>query len=87
MDSIHRNNTHDGLFIAKEGDIEKGYIQYDWLSSDELAIMHTVVDPAYRGQGIAKSLVDAVVVYAQANKKLVKPVCSYAAKVLRGTLD
>jgi len=83
MEIIHLPNTKDGLFVAQEGDIRKGYIQYDCLSADELAIMHTVVDPAYRGQGIAKALVDAVVAYAQANNIRIKPVCSYAAKVLR----
>ncbi|MBR0374027.1 MAG: N-acetyltransferase [Mogibacterium sp.] len=44
------------------------------------AIMHTNVDPAYGGQGIAGRLVAAVVDAARAEGVKVVPVCSYAVR-------
>ena len=42
-------------------------------------ITHTLVPEAFRGQGVAKVLVDAAVAYARANGMKVKPTCSYVA--------
>lgn len=41
--------------------------------------MHTGVDPAYGGQGIAGKLLELVVNAAKAEKVRIDPVCSYAA--------
>ena len=45
-------------------------------------IVHTEVDPAYGGKGIAKRLVYRIVEAAERRKKKVISVCSYAVKVL-----
>ena len=45
-------------------------------------IVHTEVDNAYQGQGIAKKLVECIIENAQKQNKKVIADCSYAKKVI-----
>ena len=54
-------------------------------SGPDIVVTHTWVDPGRRGQGDAKRLVDAVVAYARAENARIVPLCSYVAKVTRGS--
>ena len=64
MDNIgHSPSQTGGKFFA--GD--KGYLTYEWDSPTVFAILHTVVEEPYRGQGIAKALLDAAVAFAREN--------------------
>lgn len=45
-------------------------------------VIHTEVDPDYGGRSIAKRLVLAVAEAARAEGRKLKPLCSYAARVL-----
>lgn len=45
-------------------------------------IVHTVVDPAYQGQGIAKKLVLGVIENAKSENIQVIADCSYAKKII-----
>ena len=54
-------------------------------SGPDLVVTHTWVDPSRRGQGDAKRLVDALVAFARAEKSKIVPLCSYVAKVTRGS--
>ena len=83
MEIIQKNNTKDGLFIAQVDGNRMGYIQYEWFEPKALGLMHTVVRPEYRGHGVAKALLDAVVHYARANGVLIHAVCSYAVNEFR----
>ncbi len=57
----------------------------DYVDGDSgWTIVHTEVDPEYSGRGIAKRLVYKVTEAAERRKKAVIPVCSYAARVLKG---
>ena len=47
-------------------------------------ITHTEVDPAYGGQGIARKLIEALIEAARHDGAKIVPVCSYAAKMMRG---
>lgn len=49
------------------------------------AITHTFVDPKYRGQGIARQLVQAVIDKAEAEDKKILPLCPYAHRVFEET--
>ncbi len=81
MEIKHTNNQENGIFEAFENGKRIGYLSYDWESDSVFATMHTVVDPEYRGQGIAKSLLDAAVAYARENGYKIRPVCPYVEKV------
>lgn len=50
--------------------------------NNKLIVNHTYVDPAYRGNNYARSLVDEVVKLARSENKKIVPVCSYVDKVL-----
>lgn len=45
---------------------------------NELTITHTVVNPLFRGQGIAKILMEKVINEAKEKGLKIIPVCSYA---------
>ena len=50
--------------------------------NDTWNIIHTVVLDEYQGQGIAKKLVDYVILKAKENNKILTADCSYANKVI-----
>ncbi len=81
MEIKHTNNQENGIFEAFVNGKRIGYLSYDWESDSVFAIMHTVVDPEYRGQGIAKSLLDAAVDFARENGYKILPICTYVEKV------
>lgn len=67
--------------MAYDGDKEIGECCYD-VSAEAWTIVHTGVNPDYRGKEIAKRLVYKGVEAAEKRKLRVIPVCSYAEKVL-----
>lgn len=80
MEITHKNNSRDGYFIAEENGKRMGYISYEWMNDSVFAIMHTVVEPAFQGKGIAKMLLDAAVAYARENDLKIHAVCSYVVR-------
>ena len=52
----HTASANGGSFSAWDGGLRMGYLSYEWASPEVLAIMHTVVEEAFRGQGVAKVL-------------------------------
>lgn len=58
-----------------------GYLTYEILDGC-LDIQHTVVDSAFRGQGLGKILLDRAKEYADINGLKIIPTCSYAKKML-----
>lgn len=66
---------------AYDGDVEIGKCEFEVLN-DTWNIVHTVVDNQYRGQGIAKKLVQCVKENAEKYHKQLTASCSYAKKVL-----
>lgn len=80
MEITQKNNSRDGYFIAEENGKRMGYIAYEWMNESVFAIMHTVVEPAFQGQGIAKALLDEAVRYARENGLRIHAVCSYVVR-------
>ena len=58
-----------------------GRLDYS-LRSDVMTIVHTEVDPALEGKGVAGRLVKAALEHARANGLKVVPVCEYAASYM-----
>lgn len=83
-------NTNNNLEI-KKGNL-KFYIGEDESNAlakitfiykeNDLVIEHTIVSDALKGQGVARSLVEAVVDFAKKENIKIIPVCDYAKKVL-----
>ncbi|MBR3406206.1 MAG: N-acetyltransferase [Bacteroidales bacterium] len=82
MEITHKNNLEQGFFLAEEDGVRMGYLSYEWVSDIAFAIMHTVVEPAFQGRGVARALLDAAVAFARENSYKIRPVCPYAEKVM-----
>lgn len=64
-------------FVAYNDDGQQlGEIVYEPKDGDLLAT-HTRVGDAYRGQGIAEKLLDALAAHAEKEGKKIVPICSY----------
>ena len=83
MEIIHGTTQEGGIFFADENGQRMGYLSYEWADESVFAILHTVVDEAFRGQGIAKALLDAAVAFAQENNYKIRPVCPYAEAMFK----
>ena len=66
--------------LAFDEDEQVGYCEVEEKIDSTWAITHTVVDEAYRGQGLAEKLVDKVCDQARGNYLKILPICSYAVK-------
>ena len=81
IEITHKNNPESGFFLAEEDGSRMGYLSYEWASETVFAIMHTVVEEAFQGRGVAKALLNASVEFARENGYRIRPVCPYAEKV------
>ncbi len=57
-----------------------GKIEFEYFE-DSIAVTSTYVNPEYRGQNIARMLVDEVVMKARKENKQIIPVCSYVLRL------
>lgn len=78
MEITHKNGAESGSFVAEENGKRMGYLSYEWASKTVFAIMHTVVEDAFRGQGVARALLNAAVDFARENGYRIRPICPYA---------
>ena len=83
MEITHKNGPESGFFLAEEDGKRMGYLSYEWANPSKFAIMHTVVEEAFQGRGVAKALVSAAVAFARENGFKVMPVCPYAEKLFQ----
>ena len=79
MELVKEENTFRHYNAVGEMDAEITFqVEKDVLIAD-----HTFVDPAYRGQGIGKLLVDKLANYARENQKKIHPTCSYVVNLFK----
>ncbi len=81
MQINHDKEKHQFIIISDNGG-KMGEIEYS-PHGDTLSATHTWVDDAFRGQGVAGKLLDALVEYAVANKLKIIPVCSYVVDAFK----
>lgn len=60
-----------------------GFIHFYLDEKGRYVVDSTVVDPAFRGQGLANHLMQAIITLARKEKKYIYPVCSFAVRVLQ----
>ena len=75
-----KDNTFTVLVYV--GEDKAGFISgfFDF-SKKTMTVLHTVVKPEYRGQGLAKVLLLSAVSYAREKGYKIIPVCSYVLSV------
>ena len=77
MEIKRTEQDSEGLFEAFDGQERMGYMSYTWDNDEQMAIEHTVVDPAFGGRGVASELLNYAADYARENHKKIRAVCSF----------
>ena len=77
----HTVNSRSGVFKLTVGGQELGELHWRRRGPGKVDANHTLVHPAARGQGIARSLVDALAAWARDEKTKVIPSCWYVQEV------
>ncbi len=71
--------NNKGIFTAFiQEDVPAGTMQFYLRDNHIMVITHTIVKPAFEGQGVGKALVLAGIEYAKENNYKILPLCSFA---------
>ncbi len=81
MQVIQKNGPKHGTFIATNGGDVIGEMTYFWSGDNHFVINYTEVPDLYRGQGVAKKMVEKAVEYARENHCTIYPQCGYVRAV------
>lgn len=74
-----KEETSQIVLVNEEGN-QIGEITWETLADGTMAINHTGVNSDYRGQNLARKLLDAAVAKARNEHKKISPVCPYVQK-------
>lgn len=77
IEIVHIQELSTGIFEAMMNGKKVGELTYRKQGNNCWIVNHTEVAEQCKGQGIARLLVDAVVLYAKKNGYYILPVCSY----------
>jgi len=80
----HERADARGAFVMKRGGRQLGELTYT-IAGNHMTIHHTGVEPALRGTGAAKKLVDAAVQWARAENLKLASRCDYASALFAKT--
>ena len=69
-------HEEQGRFVITVDGAEAGFAEYQDLDNGVRNFNHTVVDSAYKGQGLSKILIKEALDNAKSNNLSVKPTCS-----------
>ena len=75
-------NDDDGRYEIRVGDILAGFTQFRVDRRGNLAFPHTEVDPAFRGRGLAQTVVAEAMADSARRGDTVVPHCPLVAKYL-----
>jgi uncharacterized protein len=73
----HEEDGDDGIFFLERDGVRIAEMTYRRSSGSLILIDHTEVDPGLRGQGVARSLLDAAVAWARQTNTKISATCSY----------
>lgn len=74
------DNKH-GTFEIFDADVKAGEMAYTWAGDSMFIIDHTDVEDQFRGQGIGRQLLDALVAFAREREIKVIPLCPFSKSV------
>jgi predicted GNAT family acetyltransferase len=75
------DDTKHGTFEIFDADVKAGEMAYTWAGDSMLIIDHTDVENQFRGQGIGRQLLDALVAFAREREIKVIPLCPFSKSV------
>ena len=81
MNIKQSDDTKHGTFEIFDADVKAGEMAYTWAGDSMLIIDHTDVEDQFRGQGIGRQLLDALVAFAREREIKVIPLCPFFKSV------
>ncbi|MBJ8441442.1 GNAT family N-acetyltransferase [Acinetobacter junii] len=81
MNIKQSDDTKHGTFEIFDADVKAGEMAYTWAGDSMLIIDHTDVEDQFRGQGIGRRLLDALVAFAREREIKVIPLCPFSKSV------
>lgn len=81
MNIKQSDDTKHGTFEIFDADVKAGEMAYTWAGDSMLIIDHTDVEDQFRGQGIGRQLLDALVAFAREREIKVIPLCPFPKSV------
>lgn len=75
----HSETNNHGMFVATtETHQQAGEMTYSRANEALIIIDHTMVEPAFSGQGVGNSLIVAAINYARTHSTKIIPLCPFA---------
>ena len=74
-------NDEESRYEIRSDDVLAGFAAYD-LRPGSIRFIHTEIDPAFQGQGLAGTLASAALADAAGRGDAIVPLCPYIAKYL-----
>ncbi|MEW1975631.1 GNAT family N-acetyltransferase [Microbacterium profundi] len=81
-DTTVTRNDEASRYEIHVGDVLAGFAQFDQRPG-EIRFVHTEVDPAFQGKGLASVLAERALADAAASADTIVPYCPYIAKYLK----
>lgn len=83
MQIEHQNSKRGGVFYIEDQGQRSAEITYQQHDSNTIIADHTWVDPNFRGEGVARKMLDVLVDYAREHQLKIIPQCSYVAVMFK----
>jgi hypothetical protein len=79
--TVQENAARHRFEILADGEVI-GFAQYR-ADGDRVVLLHTEVDPAHRGEGVAQRLAEQTLSTLRASGRSIVPLCSFFSRYLR----
>ena len=84
MQFQHQDNGQRGEFFSVDETGQRiAEISYVWSDEQKIVANHTWVDDSLRGQGVARQLLDALVLFAREKNLKIMATCSYVVVMFK----
>lgn len=81
MEELEVKEGKNCFYIGDNDKTPIGIIEYYFKSNNVIIVTHTFVSPEFRGRGLAKKLVDQIVLFAREKSLKILPQCPYVKAV------
>lgn len=82
MNFEHEYNEDGGVFYLVDDGERLGKITYDDVDGDRFVVDWVEVEPEYRGQGLARRLIDRIANFARDRGVMIRPTCGVTRSVM-----
>ena len=80
---MHEEPTRHRFEVLVDGEVT-GFAQYRPDGADRIVLLHTEVDRAHRGQGLAELLAEETLRSLRDSGRTIVPLCPFFSRYLRG---